>query len=63
MDSVGSPEEEGNLNTPLPTPYTINSYYSYPTFLEQVLNWTDKIITVIENDVSEAKNGGATETV
>ena len=64
MESVGIIEEEGNLNAPVPAPHTISSYsYSYPPFLAQVENPADDISTVIDNDVIEAKNDGATETV
>ena len=30
MESVGSPEEEFKLNTPVPSPHIICSYYSSP---------------------------------
>ena len=36
VDPVGSPEEEGNLDTPVPEPHTITSYSSPSPFLAQV---------------------------
>ena len=38
MESIGSPEEEVKLNTPLPAPHIIPFYYSSPTFFPQVSN-------------------------
>ena len=32
MESVGSPEEEVKLNTPVPTPHIITFSYSSPSF-------------------------------
>ena len=63
MESVGSFEEEVKLNTALPAPNIIPSYYSTPTLLQRVSNPADKIILVSENDGIEAKKDGATETV
>ena len=36
MESVGSPEAEIKLNTPIHAPHTIPSYLSYPPFFPQV---------------------------
>ena len=63
MDSVGSPEEEVKLNTPVPSPHIIPSSSSSPPFLPQVLNIAAKISLVSENDGIEANKYGATETV
>ena len=38
MESVGGPEEEVKLNTPIPAPHIIPSYYSYSPFFPQVSN-------------------------
>ena len=38
MESVGSPEEEVKLNTPIPAPHIIPSYYSFPPSFPQVSN-------------------------
>ena len=63
MELVGSNEEEFKLNTPVPAPHTISSSSLVSPFLEQVSNQSAKSIMIIENDDSEAKNGGATKTV
>ena len=38
MESVGSPKEEVNLNTPVPAPYIIPSSSLYHLFFPQVSN-------------------------
>ena len=38
MESVGCPEEELDLNTPVTAPRTIPSSYIYPTFFPRVSN-------------------------
>ena len=60
MDSVGSPEEEGKLNTPVSEIHTIN-YYPSPNFLEKLTNMDADTSMVSDNDGSEANNDGATE--
>ena len=42
MKSVGSPEEEVMLNTPVHAPYIINSSSSSLTFFPQILNLAAK---------------------
>ena len=63
MESVGSPEEEVNFNTPLSAPHTITYYSVYPIFLEQVENKAADSSQVRDNYVIEANNIGATEMV
>ena len=42
MESVRSPEEKVNLNTPIPAPHIIPFYSSYPIFFPQVSNPSSK---------------------
>ena len=63
MESVGIPEEEVNLNTPVPAPHNIPSSSSSPPFLAQVSNPSADISLVNENYGIESKKDGATETV
>ena len=51
------------MNTPVPIPHTITSYYSTPTLLSQVSNPAAERSPVSENYCIEANNDGATETV
>ena len=62
MESFGSTEEEGKFNAPIPETYTISYYYSSPPLLSQESNPDPNRSTVSENDGSESKNDGATET-
>ena len=55
MESVGSPEEEGKLNTPVLTPCISPFYYSNPTFLAQVSNMAAKINLVSEMTVLKSR--------
>ena len=62
MESVGSPEEEVKLNTPVPEPHIIPSSSSSPPLLAQVSNTGAKIIPVSENYGIKAKKCGEIET-
>ena len=61
MESVGSTEEEGEFNTPVPAPHIIPSSSSSPPFLAQVSNLASNIILVRENDGIESKKYVAIE--
>ena len=62
MGSVGSPEEEVNLNTTLTAPHIIPYSSSSPPFLAQVSNQAPLVILVIENYGIGAKKDVSTET-
>ena len=61
MESVGIPEEEVRLNTPVPVHHTTPSS-SYPNFLSHVSNQADKSTPVSENYSIESMNYGETDT-
>ena len=63
MESVGSPEEEGTFNTPMPEPHTILSSSLSPLFSKNAANTSVDISLVNDNDCSEDNNDGATETL
>ena len=63
MESVGSPEEEFKLNTPVHLSLISPSYSSSPTLLTQVSNTVADTRLVSENDGIEANKYDATETV
>ena len=62
-ESVVSTNEEGKLNTPVPSTHTNYYYYYSPPSLSQVSNMDADISPVLDNYGIESNNCGSTEMV
>ena len=63
MYAIKSPEDKGNLNTPVPSPHTIPYYYVSHILLSQVENTAVDNIPVSGNCGNDKNNYGATDMV